>query len=293
MMGSCLSCLAAVVFAFILKYMRYWVEWTAREWDMNTVTAGDYAVKFDLTKDICEKYLNEPIRSLSAEDNQIECVRYRENLKSAFESQPLNGVTHKVACIDLVFDQEKLMELLEKRDHAVQSHKKAKIDKANKKLNKYIKKKEFQQRAAEPLGAFVTFETGDGHDSWVEKGSITLKKGLARHFGSDLGLSPNSASQPDFLTLAVRDSETTTLKIKQAAEPTNIIWENKHVSNRSRAFRYLVFILCSLLSFTLTFAATFYLKSRDNDGNYEKVNCHDIEGLYTTDQLQNHAFDAW
>ena len=49
MMGSCISCLAAVVFAFILKYMRYLVEWTNREWDMNTVTAGDYTIKFNLT----------------------------------------------------------------------------------------------------------------------------------------------------------------------------------------------------------------------------------------------------
>ena len=135
----------------------------------------------------------------------------------------------------------------------------------------------------------MTFETGDGHDAWVEKGSITLKKGLARLFGrADLGL---NTDETDFLTQAVQETET--LYIRQAYEPTNIIWENKHVSHSSRAFRYLVFILCTLLLYTLTFAATFYLQSRDNDGNYEKVNCHDIEGLYTPEQLQNHAFDAW
>ena len=119
MMGSCISCLAAVVFAFILKYMRYLVEWTNREWDMNTVTAGDYTVKFDLTKKICQKYLNDQVRGLSAEENQIECVRYRENLRLAFENTPVNGVKHKVALINLFLNQEKLVKLLENRDQAI------------------------------------------------------------------------------------------------------------------------------------------------------------------------------
>ena len=74
-----------------------------------------------------------------------------------------------------------------------------------------------------------------------------------------------------------------TLKVAEAPEPTNVIWENRDLSKSIRYARLILVITAVLVVLFLTFLATVKAKAMTNDliGKYdESINCNEIERMY-------------
>lgn len=68
-------------------------------------------------------------------------------------------------------------------------------------------------------------------------------------------------------------------KFQEATEPTNIIWENRYVSNYSRTKRAIYFTVVLSILFACTFAATFAIKSQADKikTKYESATCEGMK----------------
>jgi hypothetical protein len=88
----------------------------------------------------------------------------------------------------------------------------------------------------------------------------------------------------------------TETKVKEAVEPTNIIWENRDFSKTLRAAKAFV-ILCAVLAVLfITFLATFKAKDIQNKlvGKYDtSIKCSELKDMYTDEQIQTMAADEW
>lgn len=80
----------------------------------------------------------------------------------------------------------------------------------------------------------------------------------------------------------------TETKVKEAVEPTNIIWENRDFSKTLRAAKAFL-ILCAVLAVLfITFLATFKAKDIQNRliGKYDtSIKCSELKDMYTDEQI--------
>lgn len=84
--------------------------------------------------------------------------------------------------------------------------------------------------------------------------------------------------------------------IKEAPEPTNIIWENRDMSKMVRAARFIMVIIAVGVVLALTFFMTTYAKNVTNDtiGKYDNsVKCSELNRIYDSKQMSLLAADDW
>ena len=113
-----------------------------------------------------------------------------------------------------------------------------------------------------PVSAFITFEN--------EEGFVRAK--IAHQHGVTL--------------LGDR------VKIEQAPEPTNIIWENREITAFSRFLRGLFAVVILGILLALSFYIVIKLKTaaKEADDKYQRGNCKEINQIYGPDLLKEYAF---
>ena len=73
-------------------------------------------------------------------------------------------------------------------------------------------------------------------------------------------------------------------KVKEAVEPTNIIWENRDFSKLVRAAKALWILIAVVIVLVITFLATFKAKDIQNRlvGKYDtSIKCSELKDMYT------------
>ena len=110
-----------------------------------------------------------------------------------------------------------------------------------------------------PVCAFITFESDDGYNEAL---SYTKKGWLAQVSGSnDTANSANILGRP--------------AKFTASTEPTNIIWENRHIKGVNLYIRGIVAIV--LITFMLSIAFSFILVAKStaiqNSRNFANIDC--------------------
>ena len=84
--------------------------------------------------------------------------------------------------------------------------------------------------------------------------------------------------------------------VKEAVEPTNIIWQNRFFSKTVRAVRMLFIIVAVSTVLFITFLITTYAKGVTNDtiGKYDdSIKCSELANMYDAETLQKLASDEW
>lgn len=84
--------------------------------------------------------------------------------------------------------------------------------------------------------------------------------------------------------------------VKEASEPTNIIWENYYANKVQRAARMFMIIVAVSTVLFITFLATTYAKGLTNDatGKYdESIKCSDYKKMYDLKTFEQLAADEW
>ena len=93
--------------------------------------------------------------------------------------------------------------------------------------------------------------------------------------------------------LDILGKETT---VKEAVEPTNIIWENRYFDKTTRAIRMFFIIIAVSTVLFITFLITTYAKGVTNDtiGKYDdSIKCTELNNMYDSATLQKLAADEW
>jgi hypothetical protein len=107
-----------------------------------------------------------------------------------------------VVTIIFTYDNSKLIKLLKERGELIRAEDWKKVQKIETEINELKEKK--LEKLKTPISAFVTFESEEGQCR-----ALKLK---------------------DFPDLATLIAGTEPIEFKQTVEPSDIIWENRHIS---------------------------------------------------------------
>jgi hypothetical protein len=88
-----------------------------------------------------------------------------------------------------------------------------------------------------------------------------------------------------------------TLNFEEASEPTDIMWEHGHVSQKTQNWRFFKTLIISVIILTLTFTLLSFLwtyESSHDEQKYGKLNCETAQEFFDTDlEYQEAAIDDY
>ena len=226
------------------------------DWDMSTITAGDYSVEFEIPRTGYDNWFNEHyIRTGGPKENDISpahalkeymCIEIEKILDDWIANNPqaarpddglkkkktkkegaMNDKT-RIADIVFSFNNRELILALRARGQCIAANNFDGMREADKKVQEKIL--DFESLTI-PTSAFITFETDDSKE-------IAL----------------DNESKDELLGVEFR--------FKDASEPTDIIWENRIFTARDYLWRQLkAFVIIAILlagSFGIIFAISNY-----------------------------------
>lgn len=292
--GLVIGCIFITVALFTLVYIDY-IRQIAKnnfvEWDVKTVTSGDYSVEFDISKEFYEKFIEDFGHEKDVTTTMI--VHFRKWLTKGiedrlsqmpdlgFEDEPVTDI--KVAVSQFAFNNAELIHLLRERGAAITADNFDGMREIDKKINDL--KNEKLEQFTRPVSCFMTFENEEGAQRAKSFEEETLKEENAnlKHL------------RKWFVTDDEELAEKYHLELQPASEPSDIIWENRHFTPLERRKKELIVVLtigfALLLSFMVVFASRQY--SNELAARYPAVDCTAYYDNYQGDALQNFAIQEF
>ena len=169
----------------------------------------------------------------------------------------LSGEEGRVADLNFAYQNSWILDELRKRGEHIKFQRWDKLNEINAKITSELRQPGKIEECIMPKSAFVSIENELAYNVIATRDSIEidLKNGQPKQ----------------------------TLKVAEAPEPTNVIWENRDLSKTIRYARLILVITAVLVVLFLTFLATVKAKAMTNDliGKYdESINCNEIERMY-------------
>jgi hypothetical protein len=256
---ACLGVLVVLVYLTCLHYFKRHSDLDYVNWDMLTITPGDYTMQMEITEKMYNHYM-EKIHSRHPDDPIA--VRLKEYIKTNLENELNNKLKEmksrpklvemegeddninieevRIADIVFAFNNDKLIKLLKQRGMFIMQQKYDKACEIEKQIMEY--KEANINDLIRPVDAFITFEEEDG-------------KIVAEQFEPKFSFwGTKEPSQKLFL-----DDE---LVLVEATEPTNIIWENRHFTSVDTLKRSLKALACIVVLLIISFLTIYYFKSK-------------------------------
>ena len=260
------------------------------DWDVATVTAGDYSVEFPIEADKYEAWKQNVYRAPNGpfEQGEAPALALKETMAQEIEKQLDDFVNNnewvqkevygkdfqtktyggtKVADIVFSFNNSRLIKALRARGGSIASQDFDDMREQEGKISELFQ--DFNALTV-PTSAFITFESDD---------------------------SANAAKE-------IRESDSKTMKLigqdmkfKTVSEPTDIIWENRHFTRRDYFFRQLwAFIIIAVLMFgSLIVIYVISAYSADLAKVFPPVDCANLKTAYGNNEetLQRYAIDDY
>ena len=245
--AGCTSVFSCLVLLSVLKYRANSISIEKREWDIQTVTASDYTIEFKISQkqfdDIKAKMDYESFMYYDAEG-----LRFKLYLQKIIEDRVKElsgGQEGRVADINFGYKNGDLLDNLYKRGDYIKYKQWDQLNLINKEITRDMH--ENMATYTTPVCAFVCMETEEAYNHIAPSGKLDI-------FG-------------------------TQSSIKEAVEPTNIIWENRYFDKTTRAVRLLFIIIAVCTVLFITFLITTYAKGVTNDtiGKYDdSIKCSEL-----------------
>lgn len=234
---------STLFFVVFIDYLRSVFKNQFVEWDVKTITAGDYSVELDIPQAMYMEFVNNHFDKLSG---KTKIAAFRDFLQEEMETRltrlPDLGYEEvpperiRIAMITFAFDNAELINLLRKRGTFVKLEKydnmRAVNDEINNLKNDPVKLEKFYR----PVTAFLVFENEEGLNR-------------CQNYNDTVNA---DAQYTDIRTLLGYP-----LQIDDASEPTDIIWENRHFTSMERLKRTIIVVgiiaVLLFLSFILLF----------------------------------------
>ena len=139
---GCMGVFVALFFVVYIDYLRSTFKNTFIEWDVKTITAGDYSVELDITENMYKNFLDNHYDALSGK-TKIAALRdyLQEELETrltrlpdlGYEDQPPERI--RIAMITFAFDNAQLINLLRQRGKFIKFEKYDEMRKINTKID--------------------------------------------------------------------------------------------------------------------------------------------------------------
>lgn len=164
---GCVGVFVALFFISYIDYMRSVFKSTAVEWDVKTITAGDYSVEIPISHTMWNTFLT---RIYDKSDLRPKLEQFRtyferemsHRLSSlpdlGFEDEPPERIN--IALITFAFDNAEVINLLKARGAAIKFEKFDKMRAINAQIEQT--KNENMEKLERPVSAFLTFENEEG-----------------------------------------------------------------------------------------------------------------------------------
>ena len=233
-MAVCTGVLICLLFFFSIRFKVEEGDVKEQEWDLATITAGDYTVELTITPEMyqlwkSENYDNQPAMRDGRIAPAAALKRYLiDEIEREIDEVYKNGVTRpgldqiKISDINFSFNNNELIEALRKRGGQITANNFDGMRATQDHIADLIKRD--HHKLVIPTAAFITFEHEYG-------------KSLAEEFNKD----KTFLGKP--------------MKFKAASEPTDIIWENRYLQPADIFARELIalLVIVLLLSFSFIF----------------------------------------
>lgn len=198
-----------------------------------------------------------------AQHLEIELCRKLNKLPKVFEDREIN-----IAHISFGFDNKNLISLLIERGQIITKGAYEKIAAINEKIDKLAEEQKFE--IERPVAAFVTFTTQEGFERAIN------------HYG------PHSKKAEEDGTDQVHPGEKQILgedlRCNEAPDPSNIIWQNRHVTRKQQNIRKFFVFIGVVIMLGCSFALFTWFKNiaTNNQQKYPPTtDCTNIGNMFT------------
>jgi hypothetical protein len=248
----------------VIKYRRGSISIEKREWDLQTVTASDYTIEIKIYAEQYEAMKREINRTsfMRQEADGLRVKLFLQKLVEDRTNEISGGQGGKVADINFAYKNMYLLDSLVTRGDYIKYKQWDELNKLNKEMTIELHKN--MEEYITPVCAFISMESEEAYNHIVQSGKFNI-----------LG------------------KEST---IKEAVEPTNVIWENRDMRKDVRAARMFLVVISVVSVLVITFFITTYAKNVTNEtiGKYDdSIKCKELAKIYTGDTLQKLAADDW
>lgn len=166
---ACLTVAVALYVSVFTDYVRQVAKNNFIEWDVKTVTAGDYSIEFDITDEFYDSFVaqiginkdkNIPMATHFREWIQNEMETKLSQLEDlGYEEEPPQRI--EIAATSFAFENADLIHLLRKRGAAIKADKFDDMRKIDTEINDY--KNANLDKCTRPCSVFMTFESEEGY----------------------------------------------------------------------------------------------------------------------------------
>ena len=168
--GLAIACLGVFICLFFVVYLDYLKSIFKNlniEWDVKTITAGDYSVEVDISEKMWNNFLNEIYKPELAATKMVQFRNFlqsklEDNISAlpdlGYEDEPVQRIN--ISMMSFAFDNAQLINLLKVRGAAIKFEKYDKMREINKKIDALVDAN--PQKYNRPVTAFCTLENEEG-----------------------------------------------------------------------------------------------------------------------------------
>jgi hypothetical protein len=139
------------------------------EWDVKTITAGDYSCELDISQEMWDNFLK---TVWDVANSKTKVAQFRDYLENTieerltqfpdlgYEEQPPDRV--EIAMITFAFDNAEFINLLRERGLYIKTEKYDKMREVNLKIDNLKSKEGNIEKLNRPVTAFISFENEEG-----------------------------------------------------------------------------------------------------------------------------------
>ena len=252
-MGLFIGCMAVFIYLYSMVYFDYIKVVQTNlyvDWDVKTITAGDYTVEFDLGEDTYDFWKNHYYDdSNPLPENAQFKVFIQNELEERCTDMPHQGYEDeipgekyqvKISQITMAFNNAYIVNQLSKRGTLIKTEKWDKVAELNQEILEKLQNREnpevnkqgdeefFLDKVQEPVSVFATFDSEEGYQR-----------------------------AKNWTIVPQRQFCTQDLDIQEASEPTDIIWENRYFTPAQRSFKRVIVYCIILFMLTISGAIIF------------------------------------
>ena len=264
---GCIGVFTALFFVVFIDYTSSVFKNSFVEWDVKTITAGDYTCELTISQGMWDTFCNDIYNNLGGKTKIASFRDYIQNELEerltrlpdlGYEDPPPDRI--KIAMISFAFDNSELINLLRSRGQAIKFEKYDKMREINKKIDDLKSDPITLTKLNRPVTAFLSFENEEGINRCKEYNEAVT----------------NDPQFSDIKTFLGEEME-----IEDASEPTDIIWENRHFTYGQRLKRAIIviFIVCILLM--ISFVIIFLFSKESASLSFKYSSSYDCEETYS------------
>ena len=178
--GLVIACTAVFLALFIINYFDYIrknQEFSYVEWDVKTITAGDYTIEFDISPDFFDEWLDQEAEGFLEQELRRTGKTYNARADAfrdwitaemerrlsllpdlGFEDEPVEEV--KIAVTTFAYNNGEAIHLLRKRGNCIKSEDWKAMEKVDEQINDM--KNNHLEDFTTPCSIFMSFELEEG-----------------------------------------------------------------------------------------------------------------------------------